>query len=201
MDFNKKLQELRKQKGMTQEELAEALFVSRAAISKWESGRGYPSIDSLQAIAKYFSVSVDQLLSTDEALELGKEEGKAKEKNFRDQIFGLIDISVALFFFLPFFAQEKDGIISEVSLLGLNNVQPYINIAFLVSIIAVFICGVLILAFKHCQIGFWNKSKHVISLTLSSVSVMLFIVSRQPYAAAFTFVLLVIKAITLIKKP
>jgi len=38
VDFNEKLQKLRKQRGLTQEELAEALFVSRTAISKWESG-------------------------------------------------------------------------------------------------------------------------------------------------------------------
>ena len=47
MEFHEKLQELRKQKNLTQEELSEILFVSRTAISKWESGRGYPSIDSL----------------------------------------------------------------------------------------------------------------------------------------------------------
>ena len=54
MEFNEKLQELRKNKGLTQEELAEALYVSRTAISKWESGRGYPSIDSLKEIANFF---------------------------------------------------------------------------------------------------------------------------------------------------
>ena len=62
MEFNEKLQELRKQKGLTQEALAEALFVSRTAVSKWESGRGYPNIDSLKGIAKFFGVTVDELL-------------------------------------------------------------------------------------------------------------------------------------------
>ena len=61
MEFNEKLQSLRKQSGLTQEQLAEALYVSRTAVSKWESGRGTPSIDSLMAIARYFSVSVDSL--------------------------------------------------------------------------------------------------------------------------------------------
>ena len=46
MEFHEKLQELRKQKNLTQEELSEILFVSRTAISKWESGRGYPSFAS-----------------------------------------------------------------------------------------------------------------------------------------------------------
>lgn len=66
VEFHEKLQELRKSRGLTQEELAEALFVSRTAISKWESGRGYPSIDSLKEISRYFSVSIDELLSGDQ---------------------------------------------------------------------------------------------------------------------------------------
>ena len=53
MEFNEKLQELRKNKNLTQEQLAEMLFVSRTAISKWESGSGYPSIDSLKEISNF----------------------------------------------------------------------------------------------------------------------------------------------------
>jgi transcriptional regulator with XRE-family HTH domain len=60
MEFNEKLQNLRKQKGLTQDELADLLFVSRTAVSKWESGRGYPNIESLKAIAKLFSVTIDR---------------------------------------------------------------------------------------------------------------------------------------------
>lgn len=58
MEFSEKLQELRKSRGLTQEELAEALYVSRTAVSKWESGRGYPSIDSLKVISNYFTVTI-----------------------------------------------------------------------------------------------------------------------------------------------
>lgn len=69
-EFNEKLQELRRQKGLTQEELANQLFVTRAAVPKWESGRGYPSIDSLKAISKFFSISQDDLLFADRSNEL-----------------------------------------------------------------------------------------------------------------------------------
>ena len=68
MEFNEKLQELRKSKGLTQEELAEKLYVSRTAVSKWESGRGYPNIDSLKEISMFFSVSIDELLSSEKLL-------------------------------------------------------------------------------------------------------------------------------------
>ena len=83
MEFNEKLQELRKNKKLTQEELAEDLYVSRTAISKWESGRGYPNIDSLKEIAKYFSVTIDELLSGDEVLSIAEEDNKQKEKHLK----------------------------------------------------------------------------------------------------------------------
>ena len=128
MEFNEKLQELRKQKNLTQEELAEALYVSRTAIPKWESGRGYPNIDSLKAISKYFSVSLDELLSGEEILNIAETDNRQKEKHFRDLVFGLLDCSVAIFLFLPFFGQRVDGVIEEVSLLSLTEIEAYVKI-------------------------------------------------------------------------
>ncbi|MBQ6535218.1 MAG: helix-turn-helix transcriptional regulator, partial [Firmicutes bacterium] len=68
MEFREKLQELRKSRGLTQEELAEAIFVSRTAVSKWESGRGYPSIESLQELSRFFSVTIDDLICPKEIM-------------------------------------------------------------------------------------------------------------------------------------
>ena len=200
MEFNEKLQELRKQKGLTQEELATSLYVSRTAISKWESGRGYPNIESLKAIAKFFSVTIDELLSTDEVLTIAEEDGKQKEKHFRDLIYGLLDICIALLLFLPFFAEDADGIIQSVSLIALGGVQTYLKIAYLVVVITMTVMGVLTLTLQNCQVSVWVKNKTMVSLMLGAILVLLLMISSQPYAAVFAFVLLTIKALMLIKR-
>ena len=200
MEFNEKLQELRKQKGLTQEELAEKLYVSRTAISKWESGRGYPNIESLKAIAKFFSSTVDELLSSGEVLTLAEEDNKRKEKYFRDLIYGLLDLCIAMLLFLPFFAEKADGIIENVSLIALDGVQLYLKIAYLSVVISMIVMGVLLLALQNCQAMAWLKSKTIISLMLGASAVLVFMISSQPYAAVFTFALLAIKTLMLIKR-
>lgn len=62
---------LRKQKGLTQEELAKALGVTNQAVSKWESGQNCPDIQLLPELAKFFEVSVDELLGCNSAKGLG----------------------------------------------------------------------------------------------------------------------------------
>ena len=62
MDFNNKLYELRKQKGFSQEELANRLNVSRQTISKWEVGESTPDMEKLAAISDLFEVSLDELV-------------------------------------------------------------------------------------------------------------------------------------------
>ena len=61
MRFREKLSFLRKQRGMTQMELAEKLGISRQAVSRWEQGMPEPSTENLVSIGKLFNVSVDAL--------------------------------------------------------------------------------------------------------------------------------------------
>ena len=200
MEFYEKLQELRKKKGLTQEELADIMFVSRTAVSKWESGRGYPSIDSLKAIARFFGVTVDELLSGNELLTVAEEESKQKETYFRDLVFGLLDCSVALFFFLPFFGQKVNEIVQEVSLLSLLEISSWLRGAYFTVTIVMIVFGILTLALQNCHRAFWKRNKNKISLILNTVGTILFIISSQPYAATFLFVFLIIKVFMLVKK-
>ena len=201
MEFHEKLQELRKRRGLTQEELAASLFVSRTAISKWESGRGYPSIDSLKAIAQFFGVTIDSLLSGDELLTLAEEDSRQAELHLQDLVFGLLDCSAALFFFLPFFGQKADGMIQVVSLLSLTLAAPYLRAAYWMVISGMVIWGILTLALQNCRIWVWPKCKRSLSLAFNILGVLLFVISQQPYAAVFLLTFLAIKVLMRIKKP
>lgn len=200
MEFSEKLQELRKKKKLTQEALAEAIFVSRTAVSKWEQGRGYPSIDSLKAIAKFFGVTIDELLSGDALLTIAEEETKEKQTHIRDLVFGLLDCGVAMFFFLPFFGQRSDGTVASVSLFYLAGISPWLQWTYILAIAGTVVWGILTLALQNCENVFWMRSKCWISLVLNAAGVLLFMASLQPYAAALLFLFLGIKAILVGKR-
>lgn len=68
MTFAEKLKDLRKSKNMSQEQLAEKLYVSRQAITKWENGTGLPDIENIVAISALFNLSLDDLLSEEKSL-------------------------------------------------------------------------------------------------------------------------------------
>lgn len=201
MEFNEKLQELRKGRGLTQEELAGALYVSRTAVSKWESGRGYPSIDSLKEIAGFFSVSVDELLSSDELMNAAEADSRQKQQRSRDLVYGLLDCAMLMFMFLPFFGETVDGVIVEVALPALTQSMPYVLIPYYVCVLGLGALGIFTLAMQGSAAPVWVRCKSRLSLGLSSFAALLFILSMQPYAAMFTFLFLAIKALMLIKWP
>jgi hypothetical protein len=155
----------------------------------------------LKAIAKFYSVTIDELLSGDELLTIAEEDTKQTEKHYHDLVFGLLDLSVAIFFFLPFFGQKADGGIQEVSLLFLTGVSLWLKVCYIASVIGLTLWGILTLALQNCQSAFWLQHKNTISLLCNGISVLLFIISQQPYAAALLFLFLAIKLLILHKKP
>lgn len=66
-NFGSTLKELRKKRGLTQEQLAEYLGISSQAVSKWENNISYPDVSLLPVLANYFQVSTDELLGVDTA--------------------------------------------------------------------------------------------------------------------------------------
>ena len=192
MEFREKLQELRKSRSMTQEELAASLFVSRTAVSKWESGRGYPSIDSLKEISRFFSITIDDLICSDEMITVAENDKKEFVSKHVSLICNALDILLAILLFIPAFGNGPDS--SEtVALFGLTGVSPWVKIVFIVMIsIAILngLCGVII---AHFNKTVWNRHRLAAGVILSILSVMVFIAARQPYAGIVCFAFLVIK--------
>lgn len=99
MRFGEKLSFLRKQKGMTQMELAEKLDISRQAVSRWEQGISEPSTENLVSIGKLFDVSVDALVNENVQLQAGSavlvaeiEETETPEKRSKYGILKIVGI-------------------------------------------------------------------------------------------------------------
>ena len=199
MEFHEKLQTLRRQRGLTQEELAAELFVSRTAISKWESGRGYPSIDSLKAISAYFKVSIDDLLSGAEVLTIAQEDQTRAGLRLRELGFGVLDCCAGLLLVLPLFTQQIDGAAHAVGVLAL--LRPWLRWACLAAILAQSAMGAATLALQSWEHPLWKRLRCPGSLALSTAGLLLFLLSRQPYAACFSLVLLGIKVALLLKRP
>lgn len=201
MEFHEKLQALRKQRGLTQEELAQLLFVSRTAVSKWESGRGYPSIDSLKAIAGVFSVSLDDLLSSDALLTLAAQDQAQREAHSRALGCGLLDCSAGLLAFLPFFGDRSAAPVQAVPLLSLAPAAPYLKPVLLAAVLSQVLCGIAALALQNAPLPLWQKYGQTLSASLNAAGILLFVACLQPYAAIFSFALLLIKALLRRKQP
>ncbi|SCZ79188.1 DNA-binding transcriptional regulator, XRE-family HTH domain [Pseudobutyrivibrio xylanivorans] len=200
MEFGEKLLELRNSKGMTQEELAEALFVSRTAISKWESGRGYPSIDSLKEISKFFSVSIDELLSSEKLVTIAEKENRANIRKVLDYLLGLNDLLACGLIFLPLFPHPVEGMVYAVSLIEYSDVSTTIRLIYWILFAFLVVTGAVIVVLTHfkCEKAKWVMI--ILSMGISIVTVLVLAITRAAYATSVAFILMTIKGLLLLKR-
>ena len=101
MEIGERLLQLRKEKGISQEKLAEQLHVTRQAVSKWETGQSYPDLDNLGALCKLYGVTADYILNGKNI----KSQKNRLHKKVKWIIFGLMSGSGAILCcLLPLFA-------------------------------------------------------------------------------------------------
>ena len=200
MELNEKLQELRKNKGLTQEELAAALYVSRTAVSKWESGRGLPSIDSLKQISAYFDVSIDDLLSADKALSLAEQENKASQRSFCDLLLGISDLCAILLILLPLYPRVEGKTVYAVDFLTYTRTAAFSGRIFAFLFAGLILTGAVKIGSVCGKTETAQPLLTGISLCISIAAVLLLAVTRNAYATSLTFLLLVIKGTLLLKR-
>lgn len=199
MEFGEKIKKLRTQRDMTQEQLASKLFISRTAISKWESGRGYPSIDLLKDIAKIFDVSVDELLSSEEIIVIARDEKSSALKGISGLIFGLLDVISILLILLPIYPYTVDGFVYSVPLTSFNDIGGGIKIAYVVVLSAMSIIGAFEILLHFIQFKKMCLPISLGSLLVEALAVLFFAVTKQPYLTSVVFVFLLFKALLTIR--
>lgn len=108
MEFNNKLYQLRKQKGLSQEELANRLNVSRQTISKWEVGDSTPDMEKLISISDLFEISLDELVMDKKSETINECSTKPelineiKDKVFTKKVLKIIGIVFAIIMAVDF---------------------------------------------------------------------------------------------------
>lgn len=79
MTFSEKLKYLRKEKKISQEELAQVIHVTRQSVSKWETGTAYPDIEKMKILSDFYNISLDDLMDTDNVVISGHQEEITEE--------------------------------------------------------------------------------------------------------------------------
>ena len=194
LELSKKIKQIRNDNKLTQEQFAEKMLVSRTAVSKWENGTCYPSIDSLKYMSQIFNISLDKLLSSEEILEIAKTENQSNISEYNSLLFCLLDIVRIIFIFLPLYSYKTNDFIYSVSLLNSNDLGSKLKIIFVLIFITFLILGIieLILNYKGNN-GLINK----ISIFLDMISIFVLLFTKQPYVIALMFVIFIIKIIML----
>ena len=200
MEFNEKLQGLRKEKGLTQEELAEVLYVSRTAVSKWESGRGYPNIESLKDISKFFSVSIDDLLSGEKLLSIAEKENKSNIRGMCDLLYGIVDLLSFILVALPLYPNTIDGFVYSVNLLNYKEISPVILRVYWIAFVLLFAIGVAEVVLTKSKKEKANKSVTEISLVFNILLVVFLALTGEVYAVVVAFLMMVIKGAIFLKR-
>ncbi len=190
MELSEKIQALRRAHGLTQEQFAELLFVSRTAVSKWETGRGIPNIESLQAIAKLCNITLDELLCAEEALTIAENENRQTLRRFSAGIDSAFNLATVLGTLLPLYKAEQGSLFYSVPL---YQFVGWIAVLCWIFSVTITVCGAVQLLATYTDHERLTQTLSTVGLILQAAFLLLLIVCGQPYPAVLVLTLLILK--------
>ncbi len=197
MELSEKIQALRKQQGLTQEQFANLLFVSRTAVSKWETGRGVPSMESLQMIAKLFDITLDKLVCAEEIIAVAQSQNKQNINRFVCYFDGSLNISAVTGILLPLYKTALGDVFYSVPL---YQFKGWLAILYWIFPLAMAVCGIVQIIIAKSERDGLKRFFGICAMLLNTFAILLLILSGQPYAAIVLFTLLLIKGSVLLLK-
>ena len=197
MDFGEKLKALRTERGLTQEQLAARLYVSRTAVSKWETGGGSPNLDSLQAVARLFDVSGDDLQSADDLIVLARDERRSTARSSGMLSFGLLDVLAVVFAFIPLYGVD-DG--SFVRMANLADYGASVDFGASFAVMAAAVVSLMFVGAVEILLAAAGSRRAarivaLVGFAVQALAVVLFASTMQPYATTLMFALLLAKVV------
>lgn len=189
MNFPEKLRKMRKDKGLTQEELASSIFVSRILISKYENGSVYPTKDNVQKLALYFNVPISSLIDEEDTIQLVLKQNDLSVKiNYLLCLIIVIFSSLfSLMTFIPFLKVGyydysngspptfKANIVSPIQL-TMNNSNPIVVITLVALIVNIIISSLCVSHKKNIWLLLINYFLFIINIFLIFFSIVFIVI-------------------------
>lgn len=194
MEVNKKIQKLRKENNLTQDQLAERLGVSKIYVARIENGKILPSVKDIKNIARILDVNVSDLTSFDDLIFIAENDNYNRLDRKTTLFFAILDILSISFIFMPFYVKNNN----VMTLIELKPLSSLLYIAYLVLLIVSFIVGVLEIIFSANNKKNKLKNVKIISVVVYAFSILIFALSKQSYITAFLFLFLMIKILFLL---
>lgn len=191
MELSEKIQKLRKEQGMTQEQFAERLFVSRTAVSKWETGRGTPNMESLQMIARVCGITLDELLRAEEVISIAEKENKENLDRLVGYVEGIVNVLALVSVLLPLYKVEEGQVFYAVPL---YRYQGWLAVFYWLFPIVMAACGIVQVLLNQGEREVLKKTVSMAAAILNAGAILLLILSGQPYPAVMSFLLFAVKA-------
>lgn len=153
----------------------------------------------MKEISKYFSVTIDELLTGEKLISIAEKENKSNIQKLCDLLIGIVDLFSFILIVLPLYPNPINGYIYSVNLFAYTETASFNRLIYWIMFLALVIAGAVKIFITQFNINKGQKIVTGISIVLSILTILFLAMAKEAYAITFAFLLFVVKGILLFK--